>query len=239
MALTKRSESEAIYLQVKHFSLWREIKAPVEGCETIEVNNPRTAQKVIKYGYRFDNVEGRVVKLEKYDRQYDATRYFGFKMHIVDKSERYVLDLPYQSQILRRLLRVAPSIDWAAPLSISAFKSKKEKPGDLDSTGIWFRQRGETIKPYYTREDPRGMPPATQDKITQEWDFKPQHRWLVNELIEHIIPIIDKVAASVIPPPAEHEGEDVAPETDDWGGAPHAPIDPEDVPFLPYDGRLI
>jgi hypothetical protein len=219
-----------IYLQVKHFALWREIKKPVPGCESIEVTNPKTKEVITKHGYKFDSVEGHVVKLVKYDtgKTY-ATRYFGFKMHLADKGETFVLDMPYQSQILRRFLRTAPNIDWTAPLCINAFKSKKDNPGDPDSTGIWFRQRGETIKPYHTKETPNGMPQATHDKMTDEWDFKPQQRWLVEQLQAVTIPAIEKAAASATPP-VEHDDEDV---TDDElvDIPPHGSMDDSEPPF--------
>ncbi len=62
MALTRRSDSKFIYLQAKHFCLWRELKKPVEGCESIEVTNPKTGAILTKHGFKFDSVSGHVVK---------------------------------------------------------------------------------------------------------------------------------------------------------------------------------
>ena len=130
MPLTRHSESSTIYLEAKHFCLWRQIKKPVDGCETLEVNNPKTGQKVTKYGYRYDTVAGFVTSIEKYDTQKKySTRYFGFKLHMADGTERYVIDMPYQSQILRRFLRVAAAVEWDSPLSITVFKGKAQKKG--------------------------------------------------------------------------------------------------------------
>lgn len=228
MALTKHSESSSIFLDVKHFAFWREIKEHVEGCETITVNNPKTNQKITKYGYKFHDVEGRAAKLEKYDRQHDGTRYFGFKLTLTDAGERYVIDMPYQSQILRRFLRVAPNIDWSRPLFIAAFKSKKEKTSDPDKTAIWFKQDNQTVPAYYSRETPNGMPAAKQDPHTGEWDFRAQHQWLVEKLKTETIPRIEAAAKTAAPPAGEDAGGDSG---DEWDGPPSAPITDSDVPF--------
>lgn len=202
MALTKRSENQIVYLEVKHYSLWRPLKKQENGCDAVEVTNPRTHEVITKYGYRFDTVNGRAVKLVKYDTgtKY-GTRYFGFKLHLSEGGETYVLDMPYQSQILRRFLRVARNVDWSAPLSITIFKGKgKDNKAGAEETGVWFQQRGETVKPYYSREQPHGMPIATFDDQEQKWDFKPQHRWLVERLQAETIADIEQAAAHVAPP---------------------------------------
>lgn len=230
MGLTKQSDSNIIYLQVKHFCLWQEVKKPVAGCEEIEVTNPKTKEVIQKHGFKYRDLTGRVMKCEKYDtEQKYSTRYFGFKLHIVDGMDHFVLDMPYQSQMLRRFLRTARNIDWNIPLTITIFKGKKES-GE-EETGVWFQQRGETVKPYYTRENPHGMPPATQDPDTHEWDFKPQHRWLVERLKEETIPDIEEAAARSAPPVEPARGQE-APEQDETLEMPPCEgITDEDVPF--------
>lgn len=232
MALTKHSESAIVYLQVKHFTLWREIKKYVEGCETVEVNNPKTGEKVIKYGYKFDTVEGRAVQCAKYDtgKQY-STRYFGFKLHIQDGVERYVIDMPYNSPMLRRFLRVAPRLDWTQPFSITVFPGKGKNPGD-HSTGIWFQQNGETVKPYFTREEPHGMPDATYDDQLQQWDFRAQHRWLVEKLQEETIPAIAEAARRFVAPvERDVEEAETQAERDSRDMPPFEGITDDDIPF--------
>lgn len=210
MGLTKRSDSNTVYLQAKHYCLWRELKQPVEGSETVTVRNPKTDEMITKHGFKFDTVEGLATDLVKYDTEQKwATRYFGFKLHLRDGADAFVIDMPYQSQILRRFLRVAPSIDWERPLSITVFKGKK--PNGDEEIGIWFRQDGETVKPYFTKEQPRGMPQATFDKELNQWDFREQHRWLVDRLKEETIPAIRDAAERTAPPvvPATEVAEDI------------------------------
>lgn len=232
MGLTKTSDSNIIYLQVKHYSLWQEIKKPVDGCESIEVTNPKTKEVITKYGYKFRSLTGRAVKLIKYDtEQKYPTRYFGFKLHMQDGDDLFVLDMPYQSQILRRFLRVARNVDWSLPLSITIFKGKGNGGKNDETTGVWFQQQGETVKPYYSRETPHGMPDAIQDPDTHEWDFKAQHRWLVERLKEETVSDIERAAAVTAPPMEPDHGDAEEPPQVDNEIPPHAMIDDDDVPF--------
>lgn len=233
MPLGKRSENKKIYLQVKYYCLWRSIDKPVAGCDEIEVTNPRTQQKVKQHGYAYEFVTGRLVKIEKYDtgKKY-ATRFFGFDVHIFDGTDTFVIKMPYQSQILRRFLRLAPNLNWEQPITLSIFKGKKNK-GEAEDTGIWFQQNGATVKPYYTRENTHGCPPATQDPHTEEWDFKAQHQWLVQQLVNVIIPSVEIAAARQAPPVERHY------EADEHEGDPREDDEPpkawqasdDDVPF--------
>jgi hypothetical protein len=234
MALTKRSENNIVYLEVKHYCLWRALKKQVAGCDEVEANNPSTGRTVTKYGYRFDTVSGVATKLLKYDtEQKYQKRYFGFKLHLVDGAETYVIDMPYSSQILRRFLRVARNIDWDLPLSLTIFKGKKKEGAGVEETGIWFQQAGETVKAYYMREEPHGMPAATQDPDTHEWDFKAQHRWLVERLKSETIPDIEAAARRSAPPiePSSDEHTDDQPEPDGVQIPPCEYISDDDVPF--------
>lgn len=234
MALTKRTETDTVYLQVKGHCLWREIKdgADGQGYDTLDVKNPKTGQIITKYGYRFDTVSGHATKLVKYDtaKKY-ANRFFGFKLHLIDGTDSYCLDMPYHSQILRRFLRVAPNVDWTLPLSITIFKGKK-KDSDKDELGVWFQQAGATVKPYFTREAPHDMPAAVYDNDLQQWDFKDQHRWLVGMLQDTTIPAIELAASRVAPPAEPQVSEPTAPEPEaDVVDMPPFAADDDDLPF--------
>jgi len=236
MALTRRSESTTVYLQAKHYCLWQELKHPVEGCEAVEVKNPKTDVVSTKHGFKYNSVVGRAVKLEKYDTEKKySTRYFGFKLHLKDGEDLYVLDMPYQSQLLRRFLRVAPNINWLLPLSITVFKGKKQDGSE--ELGVWFQQSGETVRAFYTREKPNGMPSAKQDPDTHEWDFREQHRWLVGQLKAVTVPAIEEAGKRIEPPVKPAHVEDFG---NEYPPEPEAPephhrasdeITDDDVPF--------
>ena len=113
MALTKRTESNIAYLEVKHYCLWRGLKKETAGCDVVEANNPATGGTVKKYGYRYDTVTGNAIRLVKYDTEKKySKRYFGAQTLAAEGTETYVIDMPYASQILRRFLHAAPNVDW-------------------------------------------------------------------------------------------------------------------------------
>lgn len=235
MGLTKRAESNAVYLEIKHYCLWRQLKRQVEGCDAVQVTNPKTGVVLTKYGYRFDTVTGRAMDLVKYDTQKKfSTRFFGFKLHMMDEGDKFVLDMPYNSQALRRFLRLAHNVDWNLPLSVTVFKGKKKERGS-EETGIWFRQRGETVKPYYTKDQPHGMPEAIFDNDLQQWDFRAQHRWLVDRLKNETMQDIAEAAKRAAPPvePAtdgeDHNQFDDAPSDDE--APPPFEADDDSIPF--------
>lgn len=234
MGLTRRSESNRIYLQVKHSCLWQEFKRQTKDTEAVEVTNPSTGDVLMKHGIRYENVTGHVVKVETYKREHKGTRYVGFKVHFQEGAQVFVVDMPYQSQVLRRFLRICPNLSWILPVSLSIFpgKGKDGKP----EVGIWFRQAGITIKAFHTKEEPHGMPAALQDRVTQEWDFRDQHRWLVEKLLNVHMPAIDMAAALKTPPVEPNpEATDEQQQPDDFTGEipPHGDYISEDsdLPF--------
>jgi hypothetical protein len=224
--LTKKTESKTVYLEAKHFRLWQKLDKYVPGCDTIEVTNPKTQEKLTKHGFSFESMYGRALKLIKYDTEKKfATRFFGFKLTVVDNGEFCVLDMPYHSQVLRRFLKAAPNFDWELSFKISIFKTKKDD--GTDTTGIWFQQDGRTIKPHWTRDNPGEMPEPIFYKEEDKWDYGPQHRWLVEQLQSVTIPAIDTAAASIAPPEKSAEVEEI----EAYGEPPAGPIDDSDVPF--------
>ena len=75
------------------------------------------------------------------------------------------------------------------------------------------------------------MPDASYDEALEQWDFRAQHRWLVEKLQDEIIPAIE--AAAKFPPretgeplvePAPEDREPAAP-AEDWQASD------DDVPF--------
>lgn len=232
MGLTRRLESNRIYLQVKHSCLWQEFKRQTKDTEAIEVTNPSNGAVITKHGVRYENVTGHVVKIETYKRDFQGKKFVGFKVHFEEGGQIIVVDMPYQSIVLRRFLRILPNINWQLPLSLSIFpgKGKDDKP----ELGVWFRQNGATIRSFYSKEEPHGMPQARQDPVTQEWDFRDQHRWLVEKLIDVHMPAIAMVAAAKHPPIEPNEEQAEPEPSNEFSGEipPHSDyINDDDVPF--------
>lgn len=231
MGATRKSDSKAMFLAAKHFCLWQELKVPVQGCETVEVTNPKTNQVQKKHGFKYDNVSGFVSKLVKYDTEKKyAQRYFGYKLHLVDGAELFVIDMPYKSGILDRFLMVAPSIDFDLELSVSVFKGRS-KDGKEPKAAIVFRQEGENVPQYFTKDTPNGMPQAKFYEHTKTWDFQEQKSFLIGYLRDNILSRLEASVARRTETITHQEPEPDPQGTEDPNMPPHGEIGDDDVPF--------
>lgn len=188
--LQKKSDSGVIFLAVKHNSLVRESKGPKEGFEEIEVENPRTHEKIKKYVERFSAVEGMVTKLEWYDtEQKYENRYQGWKIHIETPNDQVVLDLPFSSIPASRFMKLAENIDWSKPVEFRAWKDVKR-----DATAFWVGQNNDSVPQKYTRDDP-GDCPAPVQNARGKWNYDAQMDFLFNRMKEVVIPAVQAANA--------------------------------------------
>ena len=77
------------------------------------------------------------------------------------------------------------------------------------------------------------MPEALQDPDTHEWDFKAQHRWLIERLKTETVTDIEE-AAKITSPPIEPDQEEHHDEPPQESGEPpwaNDHIGDDDVPF--------
>ena len=224
MGLTRRTESNAVFLSVKDYDLWQEFKTQKPNCDTIQVTNPETKEIITKYGLKYYSVVGHAVKIEEYKREHGKKTYIGYKLHLRDGADLFIVDMPYQSRLLRNFLQSCPNMNWEKPLSIRAFKGKNDN-GDPEQA-IWFQQDGQTIKYYFTKDHPNGMPEPRQTRTG--WDFSARQEWLIDRMMTDTAPRIAAAAAKFAPPTPEHrEGQE-----------PELEPDQEGEPFAPVEGEV-
>lgn len=188
--LQKKADSGVIFLTVKYNSLVRESKGPREGFEEIEVENPRTREKVKKYIERFSAVEGAVTKVEWYDtEQRYENRYQGWKIHIDANEDAVVLDLPFSSIPASRFMKLAENIDWTKPVEFRAWKDVKR-----DATAFWVGQNNESVPQKYTADHPGECPPPVQN-ARGKWNYDAQMDWLFERMKDVVIPAVEAANA--------------------------------------------
>lgn len=184
--LQKKTDSGVIFLAVKHNSLVRESKGPQQGFEEIEVENPRTKEKVKKYIERFSAVEGMVTKIEWYDtEQKYENRYQGWKIHVDANGVPVVLDLPFSSIPASRFMKLAENIDWSKPVEFRAWKDVKR-----DATAFWVGQNNDSVPQKYTRDDPGACPQPTQN-ARGKWNYDAQMDFLFGRMKDVVIPAVE------------------------------------------------
>lgn len=191
MALHEKTESNAKFLTIKHHSIVMESKTPVEGWEEVHPANPKdkkpdgTLGTVTKWIKRFAAVDGKIRRLEWYDRTYGSDRFMGVKIHLKDNGEYFSLDLPMNSRAFGSFIKLVENIDFDKVVEFSAWHNRKD-----DQTAFAVRQDGEYVKWKYTKDDMGDCPPPKQSRIGK-WDFSDQEEFLVSRLLDVVIPHVD------------------------------------------------
>ena len=180
---------DGIFLVIKHGGIVQESKNPREGFVPIEVPNVRTGDKVIKYIKRYKGVEALIKRIEWYDREYEDTRFMGWKLLLDANGVACTLTLPFESQVGSRFMKLAENIDFSQPVEFSAWKSPDDK------TALSVKQNGENVSQKYTREDPGDCPAPTQG-FNKKWNFDAQKQFLHERMISVVIPKVQALNAN-------------------------------------------
>lgn len=186
--LVERSETNAVFLVIKHFSLCEESKTEKSGFSPIKVTNPRTGDTTEKFIKRYKGVEAFVKKLEWRDVTYDDQHYMSWKLHLDADGTPCTLEIPFASIVSTRLMKVAENIDFSKPVEFSAWKSADDK------TAFSVKQDGQNVPQKYTRADPGDCPEPVQNRMGK-WNYDAQTDYLYDRMMNVVIPKVDAAAA--------------------------------------------
>ena len=193
MGLNERTESNKKIVMIKHNGLCVESKEPMAGYVEKEVDIPGTddgtgkPETMIKYIKKFRSLSGFVTKLEWYDTgDTHKTQYLGVKIHMKDGDEEFILDIPYNRRYFNVFCKMAENIDFTKEVEFWADKDKSS-----DHTAFGAEQDGQPVKHRYTKANPGPCPPGKQNTRTKKWDFTDQNEWLLNRMLDVIIPTVN------------------------------------------------
>lgn len=199
MGLEEYGEGNGTFLKIKHGCICQESKTEREGYKKVEgVLKDGTPWK--KWIRPYKAVSGYIDKIERYDREHDGRKFRGWSISINDGENLYQLDIPFDSKVNSRWMKLAEAIDYNKPVRFSAWTDKK-----TDSTAINLQQDGVSVPQKYTREEPNGLPEPTQ-RASGKWDYGAQEDFLVDRIIRFVIPNVETIAA-------KRNGVDKPPET--------------------------
>lgn len=186
MALHETTESTGQFLVIKHGGICLESKEPKEGYDQITVHNPKTGQDQPKWIKRFKAVDGKVKRIEWYNRETDFGTFMGVKIHLRDKGEYYQLDLPFNTRAFDSFSKLVENIDFTQPVEFSAWFDKE------GHTAFCVRQDGGTVKWKYTKDNMGDCPEPKKSKLGK-WNFDEQREWLVDRIVNVVIPHVDEL----------------------------------------------
>lgn len=210
--LHEQQKFSGLFFGVKHGALCLEKRPqPASDAEKAEavkegyqlVEGEVDGEKYAKYYRKFSQIDGKITKIEWYDRKGDYGSFRGLNLKIKDKGEHYTLDLPFNSRPYNYFTQVAENIEYSKPVEIIAWPDKEHPK----RTAFAIKQDGKWVQWKYTKEDMGECPPAKHNERTNTWNFDDQREWLLNRLLTVVAPACEAANAFDEPEP-EYTGEE-------------------------------
>lgn len=193
LGLQEKGGGSKIFLAIKHDCICQESKIEREGFEPVEVTNPETEEKSIKFIKRYRGVAAMITKIEwrdtgeRYDRQYTSWR-----IHLDMGGAAAVLEIPFHSRHSSRFMKLAENIDYAKPVEFRAWYDAKDKSTAF-YVGQWENEDDEkslSVPQKYTREHPGPCPEPVQ-RLGGKWNFDDQMDFLHSRMMTIVIPQVE------------------------------------------------
>jgi len=177
MALSNYDSSK-IFLSVSDGSLVRSFKSP----------NANTQERVNKKGntvheQKFRDISGTLTAIGKREHDYGV----DLQLTMQDGEEQYQISMPFSSRYTTSFLKALPNIDISKPIKLMPWSMVDKNDATKKITGITCYQ-GEKIAPYYTKEDPKGLPQMQQVKLKGKvtWDDTDMMDFLFGEAVKQL-----------------------------------------------------
>tara|TARA_R110002126_G_scaffold89252_2_gene213405 strand:- start:15055 stop:15726 length:672 start_codon:yes stop_codon:yes gene_type:complete len=143
------------------------IRVP-EGTEGAE---PRALTKGVNQGkevfeMNYDQYGGQLIDVKTYNGKFGKEWHFFLDVSTKEDPEAKArLSLGYTDSFAARLLSALPNIDLSKDITLKGYRieQKPEKPGTFKNYLTPY-QSGQKILPFYTRDEPKGMP--SWEKVT-------------------------------------------------------------------------
>ena len=163
MALSNLGGVNTTYLSVADGNLVRQHKQA----------NERTTERLTKTGKlvfeeRFKDLTAKLDGITTRENDYGKQ----WQLRFQDQGDYYVISLPFSSRYASSFLKVLPNIDLSKEIRFMPWAMKDKMDATKTITGITLYQDGEKVAPYYTKEDPKGLPQMVKIKVKgkEQWD---------------------------------------------------------------------
>lgn len=173
MALSNLGGVNTTYLSVADGNLVRQHKQA----------NERTSERLTKTGKlvfeeRFKDLTAKLDGIATRENDYGKQWQLKFQ----DQGDFYIVSLPYSSRYASSFLKALPNLDLSKEVRFMPWAMKDKNDATKTITGITLYQDGEKIAPYYTKEDPKGLPQMVKIKVKgkEQWDDSDMMSFLEN-----------------------------------------------------------
>lgn len=131
----------------------------------------------------YDNFTGKLVGIKTTDGTYGKQWVFSFQ----DAGEVYNLQLGYSNSFAKNIIKMLPNADLSKEMKVQP--QTKEIDG-VKKSSVFINQDGKSLKHFYTKDNPNGLPPMTQVMVkgTMVWDDTDQMVFLEEMVKKDIVP---------------------------------------------------
>ena len=173
MALTKSGGLNTMYLSVADGNLVRQHKEA----------NQYTTQRITKTGKVvheefFKELTGKLISISTRENDYGKQ----WQLTFVDDEATFVVSIPYSSRYAASFLKALPNINLNKEFKLMPWAMKDKVDPTKTITGITLYQNDVKIAPYYTKENPNGLPQMQKIKVKgkEQWDDSEMMAFLEN-----------------------------------------------------------
>lgn len=173
MALTKSGGINTIYLSVADGNLVRQHKEA----------NQYTTQRITKTGKVvneefFKELTGKLTNISTKENDYGKQ----WQLTFVDNEATFVVSIGYSSRYAASFLKALPNINLNKEFRLMPWSMKDKVDPTKTITGITLYQNDVKIAPYYTKENPNGLPQMQKIKVKgkEQWDDSEMMAFLEN-----------------------------------------------------------
>lgn len=163
MGLNKHGDG-GIFLGIADGKLVQQHKEAVK--DVTATRTTKTGKTV--HEEKFDYIEGVLTSIKTKENDYGKQYVLG----VQDGDDKFYINISYSSRYATSFLKALPNIDIAKPVKLMPWSMADKNDATKKITGITMWQNGEKIAPFYTKEDPKGLPEMKKVKLKGKdtWD---------------------------------------------------------------------
>jgi hypothetical protein len=188
-----QSQSKGVFLSITNGKLVRQFASPTE----------KSVSRVNKMGREvheefYDSLSGYLTDLKTKESEYGKF----WVITIKDDSVYYNLEMKYSSGYATSFLKTLPNANLSEVVDITP---KLIIDGDKKQSVIFISQNGKGLKHYWTKDNPRELPPLKKIKVkgVETWDDTDRMDYLEEYVKLSILPKIKPTLQDV------NEGDDI------------------------------
>lgn len=173
MALSNLGGVNTTYLSVADGNLVRQHKQA-----TAQTTERITKTGKLVFEERFKDLTAKLDNISTRENEYGKQ----WQLRFQDGGDYYVVSLPYSSRYASSFLKALPNLDLNNEVRFMPWAMKDKNDATKTITGITLYQNGEKLAPYYTKEDPKGLPQMVKIKVKgkEQWDDSDMMSYLEN-----------------------------------------------------------